>query len=40
MLDLIFFTDAQVATMEAGLLNSAETTRVQISNEMKAAAGG
>ncbi|HVQ88410.1 MAG TPA: spermidine/putrescine ABC transporter substrate-binding protein [Actinomycetes bacterium] len=40
MLDLIFFDEAQVSTMEAGELNSAQTTRVQISNEMKAAAGG
>ncbi|MEO8328367.1 MAG: spermidine/putrescine ABC transporter substrate-binding protein [Candidatus Nanopelagicales bacterium] len=40
MLDLIFFSEEQVATMESGELNSAQTTRVEISNEMKAAAGG
>ena len=39
-LDMVFFTPEQVATMESGELNSAQTTRVEISNEMKAAAGG
>jgi spermidine/putrescine transport system substrate-binding protein len=40
LLDMIFYNEAQVATMESGELNSAQTTRVEISNEMKAAAGG
>jgi spermidine/putrescine transport system substrate-binding protein len=40
MLDLIFFTEEQVSTMESGELNSAQGKRVEISNKMKAAAGG
>jgi spermidine/putrescine transport system substrate-binding protein len=40
MLDLVFFSPEQVATMESGELNSAQTKRVEISNKMKAAAGG
>ena len=39
MLDLIFFTDAQLATMHEQELNDSQTTRVAIWNEMKAAAG-
>lgn len=40
MLDLIFFSDEQVATMESGELNSSQNKHVEISNKMKAAAGG
>lgn len=40
MLDLIFFSEEQVATMESGELNSAQTKRVEIFNKMRAAAGG
>jgi spermidine/putrescine transport system substrate-binding protein len=39
-LDMVFFTPEQVATMEAGELNSAQERRVEIANKMKAAAGG
>ncbi|CAL4858884.1 spermidine/putrescine ABC transporter substrate-binding protein [Microbacterium sp. MM2322] len=37
--DLIFFTDTQLATMKEQELNDSQTTRVEIWNEMKAAAG-
>ncbi|MEV8024112.1 spermidine/putrescine ABC transporter substrate-binding protein [Microbacterium sp. NPDC080220] len=37
--DLIFFTEAQLATMHEQQLNDSQTTRVEIWNEMKAAAG-
>jgi spermidine/putrescine transport system substrate-binding protein len=39
-LDLIFFTPDQVATMEAGILNSAQDRRVEIFQKFKSAAGG
>jgi spermidine/putrescine transport system substrate-binding protein len=39
-LDLIFFDDAQVNTMEAGAVNSAQQRLVDIYNKAKAAAGG
>ena len=37
--ELIFFTDEQLATMHEQELNDSQTTRVEIWNEMKAAAG-
>lgn len=37
--DLIFFSDDQLATMHEQQLNDSQTTRVEIWNEMKAAAG-
>ncbi|MGA7148408.1 MAG: spermidine/putrescine ABC transporter substrate-binding protein [Microbacterium sp.] len=37
--DLIFFTPEQLETMEEQILNDSQTTRVEIWNEMKAAAG-
>lgn len=37
--DLIFFSEAQLATMHEQELNDSQTTRVEIWNEMKAAAG-
>ncbi|MEP7045947.1 MAG: spermidine/putrescine ABC transporter substrate-binding protein, partial [Ilumatobacteraceae bacterium] len=37
--DLIFFSDAQVATMRTGAVNSAQDRLVDIYNKMKAAAG-
>lgn len=39
MLDLIFFTDEQVATMQQGAVNSAQQRIVDIWNKTKAAAG-
>lgn len=40
LLDLVFFTPEQIEIMEPGELNSAQGRRVEISNKMKAAAGG
>lgn len=37
--DMIFFSDAQLATMHEQELNDSQTVRVEIWNEMKAAAG-
>jgi spermidine/putrescine transport system substrate-binding protein len=37
--DLIFFTPEQLATMKEQVLNDSQTRRVEIWNEMKAAAG-
>ncbi len=39
-LDLVFFTDEQVATFRAGAVNSALDRQVEIYNKAKAAAGG
>jgi spermidine/putrescine transport system substrate-binding protein len=39
-LDLVFFTDEQVATFRAGEVNSALDRQVEIYNKIKAAAGG
>jgi spermidine/putrescine transport system substrate-binding protein len=39
-LDMVFFTDEQVATMKAGETNSALDRQVEIYNKAKAAAGG
>lgn len=39
-LDIVFFTEEQVATMESGELNSAQDRRVEIYNKFKSAAGG
>jgi spermidine/putrescine transport system substrate-binding protein len=39
-LDMVFFSDAQVATMQAGAVNSANQRLVDIWNKAKAAAGG
>jgi spermidine/putrescine transport system substrate-binding protein len=39
-LDLVFFTDEQVATFRAGAVNSALDRQVEIYNKIKAAAGG
>ena len=39
-LDMVFFTDAQVATFRAGETNSALDRQVEIYNKAKAAAGG
>lgn len=39
LLDMIFFTDDQLATMKEQTLNDSQTVRVEIWNEMKAAAG-
>lgn len=39
-LDMVFFTDAQVATFRAGAVNSALDRQVAIYNKAKAAAGG
>ena len=39
-LDMIFFTDAQLATMHAQEMNSAFDREVEIFQKMKAAAGG
>ncbi|MGA8262624.1 MAG: spermidine/putrescine ABC transporter substrate-binding protein [Arenicellales bacterium] len=39
-LDMIYFTDAQVAEMQTGAVNSATQTHVAILNEAKAAAAG
>ncbi len=39
-LDIVFFTDEQVATMKAGAVNSASQRLVDIWNKAKAAAGG
>ncbi len=39
-MDMIFFTDAQVATFRAGVVNSAFDRLVEIYNKAKAAAGG
>ena len=39
-LDIVFFTEEQVATMEAGELNDAQDRRVEIYNKFKSAAGG
>ena len=39
-LDMIFFTDEQVETMEGGIVNSAQNRMVEIYNKVKAAAGG
>lgn len=39
-LDIVFFDEAQVATMEPGELNSAQERRVEIANKTKSAAGG
>ncbi len=39
-LDIVFFTDEQVATMEPGELNDAQERRVEIYNKFKSAAGG
>lgn len=39
MLDLVFFSDEQVATMQEGEVNSAQQRIVDIWNKMKAAAG-
>ncbi|MCZ3388779.1 MAG: spermidine/putrescine ABC transporter substrate-binding protein [Actinomycetia bacterium] len=38
-LDMVFFTDEQVASMETGVLNSAQDRRVEIYNKFKSAAG-
>ena len=38
-LDIVFFSAEQVATMEAGVLNSAQDRRVEIYDKVKAAAG-
>jgi spermidine/putrescine transport system substrate-binding protein len=40
LLDMVFFTPEQVATMEAGVLNSAQDRRVEIYQKFKSAAGG
>jgi spermidine/putrescine transport system substrate-binding protein len=40
LLDLVFFTEEQVATMEPGAVNEAQDRRVEIYNKFKAAAGG
>jgi spermidine/putrescine transport system substrate-binding protein len=37
--DLIFFTPEQLESMNEQILNDSQTTRVEIWNEMKAAAG-
>jgi spermidine/putrescine transport system substrate-binding protein len=37
--DMIFFTPEQLETMHEQELNDSQTTRVEIYNEMKAAAG-
>ncbi len=39
-LEMIFFTDEQVATFKAGAVNSAFDRLVDIYNKAKAAAGG
>jgi spermidine/putrescine transport system substrate-binding protein len=39
-LDIVFFTEEQVATMESGELNDAQERRVEIYNKFKSAAGG
>jgi len=39
-LDIVFFTEEQVATMESGELNAAQDRRVEIYNKFKSAAGG
>ena len=39
MLDMIFFTEDQVATMKTGELNDSQDKRVAIWTAMKAAAG-
>ena len=39
-LDMIFFTDAQLATMQPQVINSAFDREVEIFQKMKAAAGG
>lgn len=39
MLDLVFFSDEQLATMREGEINEAQQTRVDIWNKAKAAAG-
>ena len=39
-LDMIFFSPEQVATMEPGILNSAQDRRVEIFQKFKSAAGG
>ena len=39
-LDIVFFTEEQVATMESGELNAAQDHRVEIYNKFKSAAGG
>jgi spermidine/putrescine transport system substrate-binding protein len=38
-LDMVFFSPEEVATMEPGVLNSAQERRVEISNKFKSAAG-
>ena len=38
--DMIFFDDAQVATMQTGEVNSAQDRLVDILNKVKAKAGG
>ena len=38
-LDLVFFDDAQVATMDAGAVNEAQGRLVEIWNKAKAASG-
>lgn len=40
MLDLVFFTPEQVATMKEGEINEATERRVDIHNKLKAAASG
>ena len=39
-LDIVFFSEEQVATMEPGVVNSAQERRVEIYNKFKSAAGG
>lgn len=39
-LDIVFFSEEQVATMESGELNEAQERRVEIYNKFKSAAGG
>ncbi len=39
-LDIVFFSEEQVATMESGELNDAQERRVEIYNKFKSAAGG
>lgn len=38
-LDMVFFSDEQVASMETGVLNTAQERRVEIYNKFKSAAG-
>jgi spermidine/putrescine transport system substrate-binding protein len=38
-LDMVFFSPEQVASMETGVLNTAQERRVEIYNKFKSAAG-